>query len=78
MDIDPNVDIFPETSWQYVLYGMGYRTDLAARAGILKYYTEAREAFAEVSRQADFACRALPFNRELLDMAKTRGFGSAG
>ena len=28
MDIDPNVDIFTEPSWQYVLYGMGWKTDL--------------------------------------------------
>jgi hypothetical protein len=77
MDIDPNVDIFPETSWQYVLYGMGYKTDLTPRAGVLKYYAEAREAFAEVGRQADFACRTLPTNRELLDAAKTRRFGAA-
>jgi hypothetical protein len=51
---------------------------MTPRAGILKYYTEACEAFAEVSRQADFACRTLPLNRELLDAAKTRRFGSAG
>jgi hypothetical protein len=77
IDIDPNVDIFPETSWQYVLYGMGYKTDLGPRAGVLKYYDEAREAFAEIRRQADFACRTLPTNRELLDAAHTRRFGVA-
>jgi tryptophan halogenase len=77
IDIDANVDIFPDTSWQYVLYGMGYRTDLWPRAGVLKYYEEAREAFAEISRQADFACRSLPTNRELLNAAQTRRFGTA-
>jgi tryptophan halogenase len=75
IDIDPNIDIFPDTSWQYVLYGMGYRTDLKPRAGVLKYYDEAREAFAEIRRQADFACRTLPTHRELLDVARTRRFG---
>jgi tryptophan 7-halogenase len=77
IDIDPNVDIFPDTSWQYVLYGMGYKTDLKPRAGVFKYYDEAREAFAEISRQADFACRTLPTNRELLDAARVRRFGVA-
>jgi tryptophan 7-halogenase len=77
IDIDSNVDIFPDTSWQYVLYGMGYKTDLTPRSGVLKYYEEAREAFAEIERQADFACRTLPTNRELLDAARMRRFGTA-
>jgi hypothetical protein len=77
IDIDPNVDIFTEASWQYVLYGMGYRTDLSAKAGVLKYYDEARAAFATIQRQADYACRTLPNHRELIDLARTRSFGSA-
>jgi hypothetical protein len=76
IDTDPNVDIFPDTSWQYVLYGMGYKTDLRPKAAIYKYYDEAREAFAEIKRQADFACRTLPTNRELLRVAQQRNFGS--
>ncbi len=75
LDIDMNVDIFTEGSWQYVLYGMGYRTDLQPRAGVLKFYDEAREAFAEVRRQADFACRTLPTNRDLLEAVRTHAFG---
>lgn len=77
IDIDPNVDIFPESSWQYVLYGMGYKTDLTPRAPVLKYYEEARQAFAEIRRQAEFAVRTLPGNRELLDAVKARPIGSA-
>jgi hypothetical protein len=75
IDIDQNVDIFKEASWQYVLYGMGYKTDLRPRAGVLRYYDEARAAFAEIRRQADFACRTLPTNRELMQSLRTRGFG---
>jgi tryptophan 7-halogenase len=77
IDIDMNVDIFAEASWQYVLYGMGYHTDLRPRAGVLRFYDEAREAFAEVRRQADFACRTLPTNRDLLEAVRTRAFGPA-
>ena len=77
IDIDPNVDIFPESSWQYVLYGMGYKTDLTPRGPVLKYYEEARQAFAEIRRQAEFAVRTLPGNRELLDAVKARPIGSA-
>ena len=78
IDIDMNVDIFTEASWQYVLYGMGYRTDLQPRAAVLRFYDEAREAFAEIRRQAEFACRTLPTNRDLLEAVRTRAFGQAG
>ena len=77
IDIDLNVDIFPESSWQYVLYGMGYKTDLKPRAPVLKYYEEARQAFAQIQQQAEFAVRTLPTNRELLDAVNTRAIGSA-
>jgi len=76
VDFDLNVDLFTEHSWQYVLYGMGYKTDLAPRAGLYKYRDEARQAFAEIRRQADFARRALPTHRELLRSALTREFPS--
>ena len=75
IDIDQNVDLFAEASWQYVLYGMGYKTDLSPRAGALRYYDEARAAFAEVRRQAEFACRTLPSNRELIQLAGSHSFG---
>jgi flavin-dependent dehydrogenase len=78
IDIDPNVDIFAEASWQYVLYGMGFKTDLRPKAGVLKYYSEARAAFEEIRRQAAFACSSLPTNRELLETAKTQRFGAEG
>jgi hypothetical protein len=54
---------------------MGYRTDLQPRAAVLRFYDEAREAFAQIRRQADFACRTLPTNRELLNTARVRAFG---
>jgi hypothetical protein len=47
--IDLNVDMFTESSWQYVLYGMGYKTYLKPKAGVFKYYAEAKAAFKEVN-----------------------------
>jgi tryptophan 7-halogenase len=76
IDIDRNVDLFEESSWQYVLYGMGYKTDLRPRAGSLTYYDEARAAFADIKRQAALACRTLPTNRELIATAHAREFGA--
>lgn len=78
IDIDQNVDLFEESSWQYVLYGMGYKTDLRPRAGTLGYSDEARAAFAAIRRQADLACRTLPTNRDLIATARARAFGAPG
>lgn len=75
IDIDANVDIFTDASWQYVLYGMGWKTDLSARAGAYRYADDARRAFAEVEQQAAFAIANLPSNRQLIDYAHTRNFG---
>lgn len=77
IDMDANVDIFTDASWQYVLYGMGWKTDLSARSGAYRYAEEARRAFAEVERQAAFAVANLPSNRQLIEYARTRGFGAA-
>jgi len=76
IDIDLNVDLFTEASWQYVLYGMGFKTDLQPKAGVFRFHEEARHAFAEVQQQIEFALRTLPTNRELVDQARTRRFGS--
>jgi glycine/D-amino acid oxidase-like deaminating enzyme len=75
IDFDQDVDSFKESSWQYVLYGMGYETDLRPRAGALRYHDEARAAFAAIRRQADYRCQTLPTNRELLDLVRFRSFG---
>jgi tryptophan halogenase len=77
IDFDLNVDMFTEHSWQYVLYGMGYQTDLTPRAGIYKYREEARQAFADIRRQAEFARRSLPTHRDLLQSAMAREFGAS-
>lgn len=78
MDIDTNIDIFSESSWQYVLYGMGWKTDLSARAGSYRYFDDARASFADVRRQAQLAINGLPTNRQLVEYAQTRRFGTTG
>ncbi|WP_267394141.1 MULTISPECIES: tryptophan halogenase family protein [unclassified Sphingomonas] len=75
LDIDPQVDIFTEASWQYVLYGMGWKTDLAARGGSLRFADDARRAFAEVRQQAGYAVQNLPSNRDLTSYAQAHRFG---
>jgi len=74
LDVDANVDVFPDASWQYVLYGMGWKTDLTARSGTYRFRDEARRAFDEVERQARHAIANLPSNRELVSFAKRGPF----
>ena len=76
VDIDRDSDVFDESSWQYVLYGMGYKTDLHPRAGTFRHQDEARAAFADIKRQAVLACRTLPAHRDLITTARARTFGS--
>ncbi|MCW3836476.1 tryptophan halogenase family protein [Sphingomonas canadensis] len=75
LDVDANVDIFPEASWQYVLYGMGWHTDLSAKRAVFRYQDEARQAFARVRAQAAHAESNLPSNRELVRFAQRARFG---
>ena len=67
LDIDPNVDIFGAASWQYVLYGMGWQTDLAARTGAMRLGDQARTAFATLRQHAAYARTNLPSNRALVN-----------
>jgi hypothetical protein len=54
---------------------MGWKTDLSARAASFRLHDEAREAFARVRAQADYAVRTLPSNRDLVNYAHTGTFG---
>jgi tryptophan halogenase len=78
IDIDSRVDIFTEASWQYVLYGMGWKTDLSAKAGVYRYRDDARLAFDQVDKQIDFALANLPTNRDLVEFARSHRFGAQG
>jgi tryptophan 7-halogenase len=74
LDMDPNHDIFTEDNWQYVLYGMGFKTDISAQRGVYRYFDEARAQFAEIRRQGDYALSVLPGHRDLIEQVRLRGF----
>lgn len=74
LDMDPNYDIFTDANWQYVLYGLGYQTNLTAQAGAYRYYDEARARFAEIRRQGDVALSVLPTHRTLIEQVRKGGF----
>jgi tryptophan halogenase len=66
---------FPYCSYQYVLYGMGFRTDLeAARSRYSASSAPARQAFAQLRGIAQQACAGLPTHRALIDQIYRNGF----
>ncbi len=74
LDIDMNHDIFTEHNWQYVLYGMGFKTDISARAGAYRYYDDARQEFASIRQQSDYALTVMPKHRDLIEQVRAKGF----
>lgn len=74
LDIDMNHDIFTEHNWQYVLYGMGFRTDISPRAGAYRYFEDARQEFADIRQQGDYALSVMPSHRALVEQVSATGF----
>ncbi|WP_075791467.1 tryptophan halogenase family protein [Massilia putida] len=64
-------EIFPSASWQYVLYGMGFRPELTARASDLP--AAASQYFREAARLTARMLPLLPANREMLDHIRQYG-----
>jgi hypothetical protein len=58
-------EVFPSASYQYILYGMGFRPEMPARGSDLPALAEAQ--FREASRLGARMLALLPSNRELLD-----------
>lgn len=66
-------EIFPWASWQYVLYGMGFRPEPRATTLRADDARRAEDAFREAAGLARKMAAALPSHRELLEHAATRG-----
>ena len=64
-------EVFPTASWQYILYGMGWRTEPGATAR--SEGAAADDYFREAADLARRMLPALPANRELIDHIRTRG-----
>jgi hypothetical protein len=66
-------EIFPSASYQYVLYGMGFRPDLSAGMRRSDLPQRADEHFAERERLTGKMLAGLPTNRELIDHVRRYG-----
>jgi hypothetical protein len=64
-------EIFPSASWQYILYGMGFRPEFSARASDLP--DAASQYFREAARLAARMLPQLPANRAMLDHIRQYG-----
>lgn len=74
-DFVADYETFPYCSYQYVLYGMGFRTDLeGARSRYSASSAPARQAFAQLRGIAKQACAELPTHRALIDQIYRNGF----
>jgi tryptophan halogenase len=74
MDFEMRYETFTEANWQFTLYGMGYKTDLSAKAGVFVYHDHARQQFQDIRRQGDVAMTMLPTNRDLIAQVYKHGF----
>jgi len=74
LDVDASHDIFDENSWQYILYGMGFKTDVSARADALRFYDDAKQEFESIRQQSKNAINAVPTHRDLIREVVENGF----
>lgn len=67
MDFVVDYEMYPPSSWQYVLYGMEYPTELYANAGTLPRTAEARREFAMIEQMSQRALADLPGHRAMVE-----------
>ncbi|WP_426107048.1 tryptophan halogenase family protein [Massilia sp. TSP1-1-2] len=66
LDFVSDLEMYPSTSWQYILYGMEFETALHAGATDPARHDEARAEFAAIAQMAARAEADLPSHRSLV------------
>jgi hypothetical protein len=72
-DFSHREEVFSGASYQYVLYGMGFRTQTAPWLLSDSDRERARQSLSETARQAAALGKVLPTNRDLLDRVRRYG-----
>ena len=72
-DFDRAVEVFPAASYQYVLYGMGFKTEPGFLGTSEQSRKKAMKYFEDNQKQAQQMVASLPTNRELIN--KIREYG---
>ena len=74
VDFDMNYETFADMSWQFVLYGMGFKTDISAKAAAFPHIGEAQRRFRDIGKMGARAQWLLPSHRELVETIHRQGF----
>lgn len=67
LDFVTDLEMFMPSSWQYVLYGMEFKTDLASMRSSYPRMDEARREFEAIQQVSQHAVRDLPAHRTLVE-----------
>ena len=73
-DFTSNNEVFPAASYQYVLYGMGFCTDVEAIASSLTRRKQAQSQFLQNVKATEQVCAHLPKHRDLISKIHQHGF----
>ncbi|MBP2161094.1 MULTISPECIES: tryptophan halogenase family protein [Asticcacaulis] len=73
-DFLTDVETFPYFSYQYILYGMDFDTDLTAARGSYPNLEAAQRIFDKVRTFGEHAVKDLPTHRELIEQVYRNGF----
>lgn len=75
LDFLGDLEMYPVSSWQYVLYGMEFGTGLHASATDPALHAQARQEFDNIAHMAARAQADLPSHRELVEHFCARAAG---
>lgn len=67
-----DLEAFAFFNYQYILYGMGFKTDLSAARGVYPHEEEAKKTFARIQSYGEHAIRDLPSHRALIRRMTSR------
>ena len=73
-DFDRAVEVFPAASYQYVLYGMQFSTEVSSLGLSDQSRRVAQQKFSENAKMVSKILTSLPTNRELLRKVNQFGF----
>ncbi len=66
-DFDSALELFPAASYQYVLYGMGFRPDFSSQAWLYDQQRLAQQVFTRNQQLTRQLLDSLPSHRDLID-----------
>ena len=67
LDFLVDLEMYLPASWQYVLYGMEFKTDLGAAKQAYTRIEDAQQEFRMIRQMSERALRDLPLHRELIE-----------